>query len=137
MAIFGKFWNGYLTVNAENWSDHVKSIQLQYGHETLDLTCMSNATKVNAAGIKSWQLEVEVEDDLANGAMDSDVFNLVGAAAFAVAFRVDSGAKSVSNPEYTGNAILGSAYTLGGAHGQPLRKRVTFVSAGDLTRATA
>lgn len=135
MAIHGKFWNGYLLLGGANdFSDHVKEITLSFGHEVLDLTCMSNATKINAAGIKNWQVDVTFEDDLADDDLDEVLHGYVGAAAFALAFRVDSGAISTSNPEYQGNVVLGSPYTIGGAHGAPLRKTITFVSAGDLTR---
>jgi hypothetical protein len=135
MAIFGKFWDGYLTINAVDLSDRVKSMVLEQGNEVLDHTAMGNATKVNAAGIKNWQITVEFLDDLAASQVEVTLQALVGAAAFAVAFRADgTSAISATNPEYQGNAVLGAPLPLGGAHGQSLMKSVTLVSAGDLTR---
>lgn len=139
MAIHGKFWDGFLEVNSVNFSARVKSAMLNNGAEMLDLSCMGNATKINAAGLKNWSLDIETEDDLAAsgaGSIDATLQPLIGAAAFPMKFRISqTDAISTTNPEYQGNVVLPSC-PIGGAHGAPLRKRFTLVCAGDLTRDT-
>ena len=136
MAIQGKFWDGFIYFSGTDYSANVKSATLSFGHAVLDHTCMSNATVVNGVGIKNWKLEVELLDDLTDDALDEDLFDLVGnTTPTAIRFRFSAtDAISTANPEYQGNAILGSDYTLGGAHGTSAGKSITFISAGDLTR---
>lgn len=135
MAIQGVFWDGYFQLGVVDYSANVKSATLHYGHENIDLTAMGNATKVNGVGIKQWSIDVEFLTDLTDDLLDEDIYDLVGnTTPVAVAFRFSSGAISTANPEWQGNAVLGSDYTFGGAHGALASFSVTFVSAGDLTR---
>ena len=138
MDIKGKFWDGYLTIAATDYSGQIKSATLHYGHENIDLTVMGNATKVNGVGIKQWSLDVEFATDLTDDALDEDLYDLVGnTTPVAIAFRFSkTDAISTTNPEFHGNAVLGSDYTIGGAHGALATCSITFVSAGDLTRDT-
>ena len=67
--------------------------------------------------------------------MDATLFALVGqAAVVALVIRPDAGAKSATNPEYTGNALLASYSPIGGSVGDVAAAPVTFVGTGDLAR---
>lgn len=139
MALFGKFTDGSLVVNAVDLSTRVKSMTVNFSANMLDATAMGQTTKVNLAGVLEWSIAAEFEDDFAAsgaGSVDATLFPLVGAAAFTVTFKPTSAAVSATNPSYSGSAVL-QAHPVGGAHGALLMKSVTFLSAGALTRATS
>ena len=137
MSIFGPFTNGKVTIAGVDLSARVKSWSISYNADMLDASKMGDLTKVNLAGLKEWSLNVDFIDDLAvsgAGSVDATLFPLVGAAAFTVAARVDAGAISTTNPEFTGLAVLAGT-NIGGAHGGLLMKSgITFQCAGALDR---
>lgn len=136
MAIFGAFTNAYLLVNSVDLTSRVKSVTLNYNAAMLDATCMGDLTKVNLAGLKEWSIQAEFVDDLAAsgaGSVDATLAALVGAAAFAIHFKPVNTTIATTNPDYTGNVVL-AGMPIGGAHGELLRKSVTFQCAGALDR---
>jgi hypothetical protein len=136
MAIWGKYYNAYLSVSGTDISAKLKSVQLSYNAAMLDGTVFGNTTKVNAPGILEWSIQCEGLDGVGSGELDTVLFPLVGAAAFAIIFRPDQGARGSSNPEFTGNAVL-SGSPMGGAHGSLLSKSFTLNCAGTLSRSVA
>lgn len=136
MSIYGKFYNAYLSVSGTDISTKLKSVQLNYNAAMLDSTTMGAGTKVNLAGVLEWSIQCEGLDGVGAGELDTVLFPLVGAAAFAIVLRPDSAARGATNPEYTGNAVLVGA-PFGGAHGSVLSKSFTLQSAGALGRSVA
>jgi hypothetical protein len=133
MAVWGKFYNCYLSVGGTDISTKLKSVTVNYQANMNDATTMGSTTKVNSPGILDWSIQCEGLDGIGAGELDTVLFPLVGAAAFAIVFRPDSAAKGASNPEFTGNAVL-SGSPIGGAHGSILSKSFTLLSAGVLAR---
>ena len=136
MAIFGKFWNGALTVNGQDLTDHVQSIKLTIGKEVFDLTVMGQAAKVRAAiGLEEASLAVSFLEDMAASkvyACNKAMYD--AGTGTAVTFSLDSGAKDATNPSFEFNAILsGGQLPIGGQHGQLLKTDVTYLSTGVIT----
>lgn len=130
-------YNAYLSVNSVDLSDHTHSLTLNYEAEMLDETMMGDLTRSNKPGLKNWSADAEFESDFAVGEVDATLFPLIGAAAFPIEIRPDAGAVAVTNPKFTGNAVLENYQPLGGTVGELSMTSCTFRSAGTLSRATA
>lgn len=131
------FTDCYVLINAVNISDHVKSATLSYSAAMLDGTAMTLTTKKNVAGLLEWGLEVEVLNDYAVSSIDATMFALVGAAAFAVEVRPTSGARSTSNPGYTGTGVLASYDPISAKIGDLATAKISIKSSTLLVRNTA
>lgn len=131
------FKNAYLSINAVDLSDHVESITVNHGAETPESTSMGDDTKRRLPGLLDWSVDVTFRQDFAAGEVDATLFDLVGAAAFAIEIRPDAGVVSPTNPKFTGNALLGTYNPLTGTVADVAAANVTLVSDSVLTRATA
>lgn len=130
------FTDGYIIVNAVNLSNHTKSITLNYEAEMLDDTVMTTTgTRSNKPGLKNWTLEVEFLQDFASGSIDATLFSLIGANAFPIAVRPTSGAVSINNPEYQGQAVLESYPPMTAEVGALGTASSSFRAAGPLVRS--
>lgn len=116
MAVF-VFTDGYATVNAVDLSDHIKQIRLSYTAELQDDTAMADTARSRIAGLLDVSCEIDFEQDFASGKVDATLFPLIGAAAFAVAVRADSGAIAATNPEFQFSAVLESYQPVAGPVG--------------------
>lgn len=130
------FYNGSITVNSVDLSDHVKSVTISYGARMEDDANMGDDTEINLAGIKTCSVSIEFSQDYAASEVDATLFPLVGAASFPLLFRVDSAATSATNPEFQLTAVLSSYPPMGGAWGDYHKATADFASAGTLVRAT-
>lgn len=131
------FKNPYVSINAVDLSDHVRSATLSYSAELQDKTASGDGTRSMIAGILDWTIEVEFNQDYASGKVDATLFSLVGAAEFAIEVRPDQGAVSTTNPKYTANAVLESYQPMGGSIGDMHVAPATLRPGGTLTRATS
>ena len=132
--------NAHLTINTVDLSARVESLTLNVGAETPETTAMSDGTRQRVASFVDWSIDVTFRQDFiapATNAVDSTLFSLVGAAAFAIIIRPDAAAKSVTNPEFTGNALLASYSPLTGSVGDVASAPSTFQGDGTLARAVA
>ena len=133
MAVFALV-NEYLTINAVNVSDHMKSATLTVDSAQLDSTAMGDLWTKMIGGLKSGQLQVELMDDTAASAIDATLWPLLGTVVpFEV--RMDSAAASTSNPKYTGSIFIGQ-HTIGGTLGELGAKSLTFPTSGTVVRGT-
>ena len=136
MAIIGKFWNGSLTLNAQDLSDHVQSAKLTIGKEVFDLTVFGNAAKVRSAiGLEDASIQVSFVEDMATNEVYQTLKAIYDAGTgTALAFKLDSGAKAATNPSFEFNVILdGGKLPIGGQHGQLLKTDVNLISTGAIT----
>lgn len=129
------FVNGFLSVGGVDLSDKVKSMTLNTGVETQDPSAMGVNTRLAIAGLGTWSVAVTFNQDFAAGEVDATLAPLVGPnLTAALVIRPDAGAKSATNPEYTGTAVISSYQPIGGSVGDLAVAPVTFVAASDLTR---
>ncbi len=132
--------NAHLTINTVDLSARVESLTLNVGAETPETTAMSDGTRQRVASFVDWSIDVTFRQDFiapATNAVDSTLFSLVGAAAFAIIVRPDAAVKGVTNPEFTGNALLASYSPLTGSVGDVASAPCTFQGDGTLARATS
>lgn len=132
------FTDAFLSINAVDLSDRVKSVTLTYEAEMLDDTSMGDTTRINLAGLKNWQMQVDFKQDFAASEVDATIFPLVsGGTTFTVILRPTSASVSATNPNYTGTGIISNYSPLGNQVGELATAPVTIVPAGALSRATA
>lgn len=134
------FKNAYLSVNAKDLSDHVKSLTLNDGVETGDNTAMGDNVRSAMAGLLQQSVEVEFHSDWTTDKTNDVIDPLVGAAAFALIVKPNGSVTSATNPKWSGNVILSAWRPFGGAVGTtPSSSTATFIP-GDgtgLVRAEA
>ena len=126
--------NMHLTAGGVDLSDHVRSFTLDYSAELPDDTAMGDDTRsVGAGGLFNWTATVEWLQDFAAAKVDVTLFPLVGTAV-ALIIRPDAGAKSATNPEFTGSGVLGSYSPITGTVGDQASAPSVFTAATTLAR---
>jgi hypothetical protein len=124
-------WNG---VVLHTWADN---IQFPRKGETADTTAMGSGIvpKTFIPGPTEGEISVDFVWDGAAGGPDA---TLAGALNTAQAFeyRANNGAVGVTNPKYTGTAIL-DQYDITGAVGSKVAAKAHFKITGAITRATS
>jgi hypothetical protein len=128
--------NAYLSIAANTLSGDVKQVGITYSAQALDNTSMGENTKTSQGGLFDWPVTLELFQDWTAAALDSILFPLVGTVV-AIEIRPDAGARSTSNPAYTGNALLESYEPISGSVGQMAMTKISLKPAGDLSRLTA
>ncbi len=131
------FKNAFVQIAAVDLSGHVESVTVEYGADTPERTAMSDGTRTRLPGLLDWSIEITFRQDFAASLVDKTLFDLVGAAAFAIELRPDAGAVSATNPKFTGNALISSYSPMGGSVGDTAAAPVTLMADGALTRAEA
>ncbi|MDP3939933.1 MAG: hypothetical protein Q8R92_17585 [Deltaproteobacteria bacterium] len=124
-------------LDSDDWSDHVRSITIEYSAEEVEVTGMQELVKKRLPGLKDFTITVELADDFADDDVNDNLFAMIGAASAvsAVIFPTSAGV-GASNPSFTGNVRLFS-YPFLGAVGELATTSVTFMGDGTLTRAEA
>lgn len=128
--------DAFVSLGGTDISTYVRSVTLPYGAEMLDDTTMGDTTRINKGGLKTWQLDIELQQDFTDNLIDEILFPLVGTT-FTVIVRPTSSAVGTSNPNYTGTGILESYQPFGQSVGDLATSTITIQSAGTLSRATA
>jgi len=126
--------NASVVVNGTDLSAYVKEVNLPQGCKMEDDTVMGDDTEASAAGLLTWSISVTFKQAYGAGLVDATLSALLGAAAFSVVVKPDSGAVAAGNPSWTGNAVLSSYAPVGGRVGVNQTTQAVFNSAGTLTR---
>ena len=135
MAVFGKFYNAFLSIGGTDLSDHVKSVTINYSANMLDATVMGNATKINLAGLFDWSVNIEFLQEYGGTKVDDKLYPLIGGAAAELIIKPTNAAVGATNPSFTGTGVLASYNPASGAHGSLHTATATFQAAGTLVRA--
>ncbi len=127
--------NEYFSINAVNFSDHMKGATLTVDVAQLDPTAMGDGWTRALGGLKSGSVQIEWMDDFAVSSLDATLWPLLGTL---VPFEVrpDAGAVSTTNPKYTGSLLV-AQHVVGGNLGELAMKSLTFPTSGAITRATS
>lgn len=131
------FTDAFVEINTVDLSDHVRSVTIDYSAETPDSTAMGDTAKERLPGLLDWKVDVEFNQDFAAAEVDATLFDLVGAAAFAIAIRPTSDAVGATNPSFEGNCLLASYNPLTGKVGDTATTKASFVGVGTLSRETS
>lgn len=127
----------FFSIGGTDLSDHVKSVTLDYGADTPELTAGGDDTHIFAAGgLKTWSMSVEFNQDYAASNVDATLFAAIGASS-AIVLRPDTDAVGVTNPSYTGNGIASNYNPVSGSIGEVMTTPLQIVAAGTLSRATS
>lgn len=132
MAVY-QLISEFCSVNAVDYSGDLKSAVLTLDAAQLDTTDFASAGWVEMiGGLKSGTLALNFQDDVADNAVDEELWDLLGTVvAFAV--RPTSAAAGTSNPEYTGNVLI-TSHSIGGGVGELAMKSLTFPTSGAVAR---
>ena len=123
--------NAYVMINSVNLSDHVRSVTIDYSAETPETTAMGSTTKTRLGGLLDWKLDVEFNQDYAAASVHITLFTLVGVPT-AIIVQGVSGTEGVTNPKFTGTAILSKYVPVGGKVGDVAVSKAEFVGSGIL-----
>lgn len=133
------FKDAYVNIDSEDLSEYVKTVTLNYEAELQDDTAMGDDTRSNKAGLKNWSVDIEFIQDYAASKVDATLFSLVGADAFTIQLNPNGDTTSVTNPRFSGTAVLETYQPMGGTVGDLLMAPITLRPGGankTLSRAT-
>lgn len=129
--------DAFVSVNAVDYSDQVRSVTVNYEAEEVDDTAMGDTTRTRTGGLKNWSMEFEFIQDEASGQTGANLFALVGSTTAVIVRPDNSDGVGVTNPNYTGTGLVTSYTPVGGGIGDLSMCRLSVVSAGALSRATS
>lgn len=135
MAVFA-LTSTTVTLNGSAITGDLKSATLAVDAAQLDTTDFASGGWVEMiGGLKSGTLTLEFQDDLADDALDEDLWGILGTV---VAFTIKgtSATTAASNPVYSGNVLI-TSWSLGGGVGDLAGKSLTFPTSGAVSRATS
>lgn len=124
--------NPYVLINAVDYSSAIISVSLPASVNPVDNTSGSAAfTKSMMAGLKEWSMEFKMKADFSASGFDTLLFAIWNAgAAVALEVRPAQGARSTSNPAYTGTAVLLNHTPFSSSVGDLVDTTVKFVPGG-------
>ena len=121
-----------------SFTDHVRSVTVNYSAELHDKTAMGDATHRRIAGLKDWSINVELNQDFAANKIDAIMWPLVGVDGSSncwVQVKPTTAKGSATNPRYYGYSLLEGYSPVSQGVGELGTVSLTFQGDGDLTRA--
>lgn len=133
------FTDADVTINAIDFSSYVKSLTLNLTNDIPETTAMGvGTTRTRIVGLKDWTIEVTMNEDWADNAVDEDLWDIYNAAvAVEIIVKPSTDAGSASNPVYTGSGVLEGFTPMAGAVGDVAETSVTFHASSAMVRTTA
>lgn len=126
--------NAMILLGGTDISDHTSSVELEIEGEDLDATTFSTSGwKSTLGGLKSGTLNITVKGDYAASNIDSVLwgyFNTVQT--FEV--RPTNGARSATNPAYTGSVLVNSLTPVTGEVGDLVEFDLSWPTSGVVQR---
>lgn len=126
-------------------SNRLRSVNWTKEFEDHDVTTMGSSQRVHVLGLSDSTIEGELMSSYSTGDAGENIDSLLQTLedisatgkSFLVRLRKKNANRSASNPEYSMLARLQSRNIFDGEVGAVLQTPFTFLSAGDITRATA
>ena len=128
--------NVFVSIGGTDVSAYVKDATLPFSADSLEDTAMGDTTHSHNAGLFNWSVTLQAFNSFVAAELNAILWPLVGTKV-AVVIRPDSAAKSTSNPEWTGTALLDGYSPIAGSVGTLAMTPVTLKPAGPLAMATA
>lgn len=135
MAVFA-YTDGFVLINAINFSTWTKSVSLDVDVDDLDTTAMgAGGWRSRIGGLRTGTLALTLLNDFAAATVDDRLWPLLGTV---VSFEVrpTTAARSATNPALTGS-ILVAEYSFGGSVGDVAEFSASFPTTGAVVRATS
>ena len=128
--------NAKVLLAGNDVSTDVTQVTITYSAQALDNTAMGQNSKTSLGGLFDWPVTLELFQDYSAAGLDSILFPLIGTV-ITVEIRPDAGARSTSNPAFTGSALLESYEPITGQVGQMTKTKISLKPASDLARQTS
>lgn len=124
-----------ITINAVDYTAQVSKVEVDDKIEDKEVTNYgSNSAKEYIGGLESGSIKVTFKNDYAAAAVDTNMWAL-RRQVVAWTVRAGSGAKSASNPEYSGNLLVNGWTPISGTVGDVAEVSVDFPLSGPMARA--
>jgi hypothetical protein len=128
--------DAYVEIESNNISNWVASVTVATEVAEVSTTAMGDSAQTRVAGLKDNSVSIDFHQDFAASEVESIIYPLIGTLA-TVKVRPTSAAKSATNPEYTGEALVTSWSPVTGAVGELLTISVTWPVSGEWAKATS
>lgn len=128
--------NAYLSVNGVDLSSYLQTIEIEHTIETNDDTTMGNSYRSADAGLKTRVITATLVQNYASGGPD-DTLNALFGTTTTVVTAHDGSTASATNPTETQTMLCTEYREHSGTAGDLELCRVTFIQAGNVTRATS
>ncbi|MFN0088674.1 MAG: hypothetical protein ACKVWR_00170 [Acidimicrobiales bacterium] len=127
----------YIAIAGSDRSAHIKKVAIGVDAAELDVTDFASGGWTDVqGGLKSGQIQLTFQQDMAASSIDSIMWPLLGTVA-TFEIRATNAAVGTSNPKYTGSFFIKTWKPLDGDVGALATVDVTFPTSGAVTRATA
>lgn len=126
-----------ITVGGVDFSDHADSVTLTETAADQDFTNFGSAGwSERKAGLKSWSLAINFQQDYAASEVDVTLAASAGALV-GVTVKPTTAAVGATNPNWSGSVLVTELPHVGGAVGDAHKFGVTWPGSGTLSRLTS
>lgn len=130
------FTDGFILVNAVNWSTAIKKVTLNVTVVDQKNTAFGATYDSRLGGLKDGKVSLQFNQDFAAAGLDATIWALLGTVTtFEV--RATSAARSTSNAAYTGSVLVNDWSPLDGAVGDLADLTITWPTSGTVLRQTS
>ena len=129
---------GYvITVDGNNLTDHIESVQFDVDFAELDKTNFSSSgAKEIVGGLESGSVQITFHQDFASSEVEAIIWPLLNTVVDVVAVPA-AGAVSATNPSYTASCLINKWTPIGAKVGELNKPSVTWPVSGGTARATS
>ena len=129
-----------LTVSGTTLTDHVRSVDIHFEYDRVDVTAMNATNKAFLVGLPESTMTVEFYQDFAASSVDATLSPLLGSSTGAtVVFQTSGATVSTANPKYSAVMGIFTYDPVNGAVGEASTTSVEFrpISGTGITRGTS
>lgn len=128
-----------------DFSNRLKKLTWKEQFDEHDVTTMGSTVRVRAIGLGEAEITADLMQSYSTGDAGENVDKVLNelrtvsqnGGKFLVRMRPLNANRTATNPEYSMLCVLAERTIFDGNVGDPLMNPITFLSAGDITRATA
>jgi hypothetical protein len=125
-----------VTVNGNNLSDRLQSVELSLESDDLETTAFGDTFRTRVGGLKTGTITLTFFQDFAAGEVDATLFPLYNTIATVVVVPTSSSV-SATNPSYTTNCLVNQYSPYSSSVGDIATISVSWPTTGTVSRGTA
>lgn len=125
-----------IIINSQNMSAMASSASAPLTAAELDNTAFGGTSRSKIGGLKEGKLDITWNQDFAGSQVDALLFPLFGTVT-TFEIRPTSGARSATNPAYTGSVLISQYTPLDAKVGDLATLKTSWPISGTVTRATS
>lgn len=126
--------DAYININSSVISDHGNKVEISVTVEDKDTTTFGQTYKTRVGSLKDGTLAITLLNDFTAAQLDSIFWPLLGTVV-TFEIRPTSGARSATNPAYTGSILVKEWKPITGGVGDLASVGLSFPTSGAVTRA--